>query len=471
MSRLLPLCFAIACSGPAPAPAPEPAPAPAPSAAPAPAQAVAADLCTAQASWISAPNPPNEVNAEESFCDFYQFSYQWFLAQMSPAGQGERVFENKNRLVLSDGSTDQCSKPALQGRAAAARALFIRDLKPQDVEDQQADQNPLYDQQGNILYYSIWVSPQLCDAVYTPTEQHFVEGTMEIKAAWRILPAADPTYLSMEAEVPVVAADGSKSSQKVLLGLVGFHIVNWTSKHPEMLWATFEHRANAPDCNGKSATPASGWTFTSKEAAACLAANPGPEGQIPADCAQFSFNTAPKHSGAIPTTGQPDNVCRLYPQGTDPSTAVNGNNNDANRKAIVELEASVQSLLGALPAGDPMAVLQNYTLVGSLWTKGGAASAPMAVPYTDDQGKVVPGDPSSMQRGSLELTDMALETFQQGQTSPIPNCFGCHNYDPTQAVKVSHVATERMLPKLPGAAAAPEPTGKVKKAKAKAKAH
>lgn len=37
--------------------------------------AKAADpVCEASASWISNPNPPSEVDAEESFCDFYQFS-------------------------------------------------------------------------------------------------------------------------------------------------------------------------------------------------------------------------------------------------------------------------------------------------------------------------------------------------------------------------------------------------------------
>ena len=57
--------------------------------------------------------------------------------------------------------------------------------------------------------------------------------------------------------------------------------------------------------------------------------------------------------------------------------------------------------------------------------------------------------------GSLELTDMALETFQQGQSSPIPNCFGCHNYDPAAALKVSHIATQRMLPPPTHACALP----------------
>jgi hypothetical protein len=45
----------------------------------------AASVCQASSNWISNPNPPLAVAAEESFCDFYQFSWQWFLAEVSPS--------------------------------------------------------------------------------------------------------------------------------------------------------------------------------------------------------------------------------------------------------------------------------------------------------------------------------------------------------------------------------------------------
>ena len=98
-------------------------------------------------------------------------------------------------------------------------------------------------------------------------------------------------------------------------------------------------------------------------------------------------------------------------------------------------------MLTNLPSDNPMAVWKNYEMVGGLWTKGGAASGNPPVPSSGG-----PGDPNSPQRGSLELTNMTMETYQQGATSAIPNCFGCHGFDPTTPLTVSHIADKYLLP-------------------------
>jgi hypothetical protein len=404
--------------------------------------------CAASASWFTNPNPPVDVASSETFCDFYQFSWQWFLAQVSPANPadptGERAWESANRVFVP-GKVNQCAMNALSGRLSAGKHLDLRDSKPEDFEDLQADSRPLYDQKGNALYYNIWYSPEECQA--SPTTG-FVAGTMEIKTSWRVLDSADPTYLTMTATVPVIPAGGGKSTTKeVTLGLVGFHLVNWTPTHPEMIWATFEHKSNAPLCSGASTPPAGGWSLTSDAAAACLAANPSPSGTIPAECASHSFNTQPPApSGDVaPTSGTPDEVCQLFDNGTDPGTSANGNDNAANALAIVQLNDALvgtNGLLTALPADNPMAVWANYTMIGGLWTKGGANSAePPPVPSA--QGKA---NPQSPQRGSLELTNMTMETYEQGETSEVPNCFGCHSYVSSAPLTVSHIATKYLLP-------------------------
>lgn len=395
--------------------------------------------CAASANWISNPTEPSEVASSETFCDFYQFSWQWFLAQVSPANAadpaGDRVFET-NRVVDPAGGSDQCAQGAMSGRTNAAKFLLLRDIKPEDFETDQADGNPLYDQSGNVLYYNMWYSPEECQA----TAAGFVAGTMEIKTAWRVLPGPDPSYYTMTADIP----DGA-SDKVVTLGLVGFHLVNWTSAHPEMIWATFEHKTNAPLCDGSS--PTSGWSLTSDAAAKCLADNPQPSGgTISANCASFDFNTPPTGVATpAPPTGAPDEICRLFANGNEPGTSVNGNDNAANLLAIQQLnEALVGStgLLTQLPAENPMAVWKNYEMIGGLWTKDGAASGrPPPVPSA--QG---PANPNSPQRGSLELTNMTMETYQQGASSAIPNCFGCHNFDPANPLGVSHIATKYLLP-------------------------
>jgi hypothetical protein len=426
--------------------------------------------CQASSSWITHPTMPPEVASSETFCDFYQFSWQWFLAQVSPVNpsdpNSERVFET-NRIHDPSVSSGQCAMKALTGRANALKMLRVRDVKPEDFELKQADGSVLYDQNSNILYFNIWYSEEECQS----TASGFAPGTMELKLAWKILPKPDPTYFTIQAALPA-GTNVMPIERTVTLGLVGFHLVNWTSNHPEMIWATFEHKSNAPLCNGSSAMPASGWSLTSNAAAQCLTNNPQPSfGPPSASCAQFKFNTAQTVKGTPPPTGKPAQICRQYANGNQPGTSVNGNDNAANLLAIQQLNTALvgpQGLLTQLPDSHPMAVWKNYEMIGGLWTKGGAASGNEPVPNAGGN-----ADPSSPQRGSLELTNMTMETFEQGDTSYVPNCFGCHNYDPTAPLTVSHIATSlfppSMLGKQAGAAAKPSSPGKAADAAAPAK--
>lgn len=388
-------------------------------------------ICQASASWISSPNPPAEVASSESFCDFYQFSWQWFLAQVAPAPEfgttNERVFET-NRLHDPNIASGQCTMAKIMGRAMAVQKLALRVNKPEDFEDLQADGNALYDQDSNILRYNIWYADAQCNS----TQQGYAPGTFEIKISWKILSKADPSYFS----IPAVL-----EGKPQILGLVGFHIVNWTPKHPEMIWASFEHKTNAPLCDGSSPLPASGWALASNDAANCLSNNPVQPGEAPSSaCAAFNFNTADQISGSPPATGTPNNVCRLFAAGNQPGQAINGNDNQANLLAIQQLNAQLvgsDGLLTQLPDSDPMAIWKNYEMIGGLWTKGGAASGNPPVP---NAGSSFPnGDPASPQRGSLELTNMTMETFEQGASSAIPNCFGCHNFKTQTPLDVSHI--------------------------------
>ena len=325
-----------------------------------------------------------------------------------------------------------------RGRRAAAQLLASRVNKDDDeFETNQADGSALYDRDGNVLYYNIWYSEEECQS----TAAGFAPGTMELKIAWRVLDSADPTYYTMPATVP-----GSEpgSTQDVTLGLVGFHLVNWTSKHPEMIWATFEHKTNAPLCDGSDAS--SGWSLASDAAATCLAENPQSQGgTISPECASFDFNQPDQNVPTpAPPTGTANEICRLYANGNQPGTSVNGNDNAANLAAIQQLNTALvgpDGLLTGLSADNPMAVWQNYEMIGGLWTKDGQASG--SPPVDSKQG---PANPDSPQRGSLELTNMTMETFEQGSASSVPNCFGCHGYKPSAPLDVSHIATSLLLP-------------------------
>ncbi|HEU4561015.1 MAG TPA: hypothetical protein VFS20_24400, partial [Longimicrobium sp.] len=86
-------------------------------------------------------------------------------------------------------------------------------------------------------------------------------GSMEVKAAWRILdPAAgdDTTRYYHQQALIAVPAENSASGQafciNALVGLVGLHIIHKTRDFNAWVWSTFEHEDNAPTCpaNGTS---------------------------------------------------------------------------------------------------------------------------------------------------------------------------------------------------------------------------
>ncbi len=82
---------------------------------------------------------------------------------------------------------------------------------------------------------------------------------IEIKTSWvdvKSVPNPD-TYVTIEAEVPIYekSADNlnwspptsGATTETIRLALLGIHIVGTVEDHPEFVWSTFEHIANAPD--------------------------------------------------------------------------------------------------------------------------------------------------------------------------------------------------------------------------------
>ncbi len=373
--------------------------------------------CPASPSWISSPNPPMEIGngtpiSQQTNCQFYQFSWQWFLALVTPAKgpqTGYRVFETLPMFI--PGKSDQCGGAGarlLTDLASVGDSMFVRTNKPaappyrflfpQDIK-QAGDKDVLYDQSGNVIFYNVRFNQTECQA----TAAGFPPGTMEIKTAWRrIQPQDRSRYYTINALVQGV------SPMPIPLGLVAFHLVRNTKDHPEFVWASFEHQDNVPDCTKPQATPSAGWSFLSNACAQCLAQN-GIGG-----CPQCGFNTATKNTGL---TGTPDQICRVFPDGTGPQDTPNNVVNRFNVDTLNSQLVGPNGFLTKLPDSNPMAIWKNYVNVGALWTNGGLASTP------------------ANQRGSLQLANATMETFLQSNT----NCFSCHNYDPKQPLAVSHI--------------------------------
>lgn len=355
--------------------------------------------CNASASWFTSPSFPTDVSGGgQTDCQFHQFAWQAFIDVVQPAAGGGREFESwmpEYGIFVPAGTPvtpwgQQPSAPCSaspKAKAADARKLFLRPRVPKGAgvdagSDDQATGDPLYDQNKNVVYYSMWVNQTEYDFITScdfnnttcitsaPNTTALPAGSVELKAAWRTFSGAAPKNMYT---IQGVVGD---SCQPVTMGLVGFHLVVNTPTHPEFIWATFEHNSNAPDCTNPQSPPAGGWSFNNPSCST-------------ADC--------PPNQNKV----NPTQVCRVAPQG--------GGSTD-NTSAMIALNSSVQSTLLGLIKSSPkyanMAVWLNYQMTGNLWTVDGA----------------LPPNPRNF-AGSTENANTTLETFIQGNGN---NCFTCH---------------------------------------------
>jgi hypothetical protein len=393
--------------------------------------------CPASAAWVSAPSEPDFNVDPPTICAFYQYSWQSFLYLTSPAAGGRGALNFETFPSVADVFGQGALLKAAANRRLGAPTLFqdkridrlrtfqVRGSEPLDAIEQAGSNGVLVDQNGNVTYYEQYLDPiaanfiRACDLNVTACQTtaaaqslRFPAGALEIKISWRPLPAGTPnagSYYTLR-DVPVFNPQTGKETVTDL-GLVGFHLVYTTPNHQEMVWATFEHVANAPDgpCAGATTPPPgfSGWAFNNAVSADCTKIN------------QFTRTTAPYDV---------TQAVRNYPYGTG---------SDFGKFDPATIKILNQSVLGVLPAGS---VWRNYFLVGALWTKGGVLPA------------IAPGQTGANEAGSTFLSNATLETFTQwpnpvaGDTSKLRvNCFSCHNAETTStsppnppAFKLSH---------------------------------
>ncbi len=398
-------------------------------------QALAADYsCMAKKSWVTSPDAPAEVpeGKKADFCQFYQFSWQWFLQHVSVSltDASIRQFEDTSNFpILEKAASASDPTPNSCDDSVTEKVIYSSTFKFDEAVDipertGQAGTSGLgiYDQTGDVVFYDVRFSRNLCDAGTIQASAEFPSGTTEIKTAWKQLTSSDDPskYFIMEANI-----DGVEGTET--LGLIGFHQAIATTIHTEMIWASFEHVDNSPDCTNPAA---SDWSFASD---ACTSA--------PTSC---TWNKAVIVKG---TTGEtPTEICIMHPYGTDASDP----NHHKNITAISDLNTQIKGFLAGLHPSDPMSVFQNYFTIGALWVKNPSIG-------TDNSD----GTPNiNNQRGSLRLSNTVMETtFQDGSSTGTDhqytsNCFGCHEYTqdqyyrntgPHNAFDLSHIFIDDIL--------------------------
>jgi hypothetical protein len=256
-------------------------------------------------------------------------------------------------------------------------------------------------------------------------------GSIEIKAAWRILdPAKDDASKYFTQTILLAVRGGHPFCRSEKVGLVGMHILQrnpFIEKNKALLaqwiWATFEHVDNAPQaaapCNvsngcGDAKSP----TYWINQPSCGPAANkPG---------AHYSYYGPPQ-------PGQGTNIApqqllgtkTQFPWNPRPPYAQGATSEATARPQAVRCwqiypTTTVLNEQWRMALGSMKSVFQNYMLIGTQW--GGKIEPP--TPPNPVPANAVPG----------MLSNITLETYIQnytGSDSSLPgpgSCVSCHNF-------------------------------------------
>ena len=251
--------------------------------------------------------------------------------------------------------------------------------------------NPLVAQTKLYARYQVRVNQQEFDSIVghkwflasnLPTANApvpFNVGSIEVKAAWRILTSADTPairaryYIIPNAQVFDVAS-AKCTTQDV--ALVGFHIVAKTPSRPQWIWSSFEHVDNVPG----------------------ITTEPKPPAGIP-----LSFND-PNKPQALDPRQRPPAISPTNPPLASPTAM-----QVIRKQALSPASMSMNNIYWNLPEIKGT-VWQNYMLVMTQWPTQPLPEAPSNS-----------GDPFPTSGSTLSNTTM--ETYFQDEGT---SCLECH---------------------------------------------
>jgi hypothetical protein len=412
--------------------------------------------CAFDASWLTSSSLPADVDGADS-CSFHRFMWRSFAALVQPSGSSlafETYMPNYGLFVAAASqpptpwgqtpltpcaSAALAAKKATSAKATAAKTAAAPSTTPKvfsSITKQAGVRQPLRDEAGHDVYYGIavnqtayqWLTScdlyrQGCaaqlagraggvDLIEKYPQLAFPAGAVELKTAWKVLTPAEQqlgTFYTVEGVIEPDPDDPS-TCRPAQLGLTGLHIVSKTPSHPEFIWATFEHRNNAPNCTDLDAEPplGGGWTFFDKaaydECTAASCTNAYVKGQAALVCREHPWGDS--NIGRYPD----GNDCSVNPNqlicqpGVQQALA-------ANTAAMQAINAAAASAIQANPGFAQ--VWANYELVGNVWAVGGVVP-PIA----------------QVRGGSLSAANTTMETFVQNGQAGVQNptsCLTCHD--------------------------------------------
>ncbi len=393
--------------------------------------------CTILQAQVLSPTLQTEVpnGTQAELCDFNVMGWESFLYLVEPVSEGsnERRFEvTQDYPNYLGNQTDSCAPQSNQdvlnllvnattgpGGPEAGTNVEVYSVGPEGTSE------------GNIVLYNVRFSRNLCGN--NGSGATLPDNLVEIKTAWRYI---TPETNALDYYTIDVTLD---TGEQMKLGLIGFHLAQTTPLHPEMIWTTWEHIANVPDCVPSDLSPerpANGWTMMTNSCAECIGSD------NPSDCTAQCTNSENIYinegrndsTGSAPYIADSTNVCRVFPEGTQ-NVGTQSEQNRANIRALNEQIIGEDGYLTKLDPSDPQAIWRNYEMVGGIWF--------------NNEGTLEPTE----QSGSLQLANSVMETIFQGtftpgtdtptSTSGNLNCFVCHqsgSYPAAQSGNLSHIS-------------------------------
>lgn len=372
---------------------------------------------------------PTAMSATANDCLFNQWSWETFVWANAPINGTPRFL------------TWRVPDDLLANTARVPRTSLLRldaHMKPvptapgannQDGAIVEADGSMLIGPNGYPVYASSHMTSNYFDVVKrnmiatgayesNPNQDdYFSPGDAIVKATWYRLAdgeTAPAGAYTTSAEVPVLQnsctdtgciAVPSGRYEVATVALVGMHVVGYVENHPEFLWATFEHKLNAPmfadnnfvfDANAsnpnhhtfyKAGTPFS-------QAALLVETNTTP--------ATVSFDA---NTGTFSPATQ---IVQMNRTGGD--TQPNGPAN------IAAINAASQKEAASFPNNSP---IQNYNLIGTVWFQPNRYVTTNPNWQKLNQTNAV---------GAISLMNSTAETFlQSAKGQQGNNCFECHS--------------------------------------------
>lgn len=400
--------------------------------------------------------PANSVDfIHDNNCDFYKWSERMFLWMTSKDNNGDDVvFESSEFYTVTPKNNGQRDLiPNKPGQLLRAMANVDKTGKIVSEEGQATD-DVLMDANGNLVYYISMVNDVYAeflnavnqkkmagktfpttkaekDSIFNFAKQNGVvlknpnALAIEIKTSWvdaTTLTNADE-FVIIDAMVPIYKKNSDKlwlihGERKIKLALVGMHIVGSANGHPEMIWATFEHKRNTPNdayqyltTDGKTET-----VLADEKGDWLLNANLKDSTNI--SHMVFSGDSIKANKGY---TISPSNTLRTKPWGS--AVDVKPNAEDASPAASnSEIIAINNAVISKLKGND---VRKNYIFIGATWTDSGAA--PNGYSYNP---KVDSLSVAGVAIGTSQLANSTMETYAQNgdNYNAYGTCFSCHSH-------------------------------------------